>query len=93
MGVENLPPKVGQGMRKPLQGEEHSTGQASEEVGRGGKRPAQDGLLEAVAQWRRVSREPPGLREHQSPDCHTWRKRTQDQADSEQMDVGDKAPE
>ena len=56
MGVENLPPKVGQGMRKPLQGEEHSTGQASEEVGRGGKRPAQDGLLEAVAQWRRVSR-------------------------------------
>ena len=37
MGVENLPPKVGQGMRKPLQEEEHSTGQASEEVGEVGR--------------------------------------------------------
>ena len=33
MGVENLPPKWAQGMRKPLQEEEHSAGQASEELG------------------------------------------------------------
>ena len=50
------PPTWAQGMRKPLQEEEHSIGPASEDVGEVGKRPAQDGLLEAVAQWRRVSR-------------------------------------
>ena len=33
MGVENLPPKWVQGMRKPLQEKEHSAGQASEELG------------------------------------------------------------
>ena len=30
-----------------------------------------------------------GRERHQSPECQTWRKRTQDQADSEQMDVAD----
>ena len=33
-----------------------------------------------------------GRGRQQSPDCQTRRKRTQDQADSEQMDVADKAP-
>ena len=51
MGVENLPPKWAQGMRKPLQEEEHSAGQVSEELG-GVMRPAQDEQLEAVARWR-----------------------------------------
>ena len=55
MGVENLPPKWVQGMRKPLQEEEHSAGQASEELGEVGW-PGQDELLEAVVRWRRVSR-------------------------------------
>ena len=50
------PQEWAKGMRKPLQEEEHSIGPASEDVGEVGKRPAQDGLLEAVAQWRRVSR-------------------------------------
>ena len=35
----------------------------------------------------------PGLRVQQPPGCKTWRKRTQDHADSEQMDVGVMAPE
>ena len=34
-----------------------------------------------------------GRGRHQSPDCQTWRKRTQDQADSEQMNVADETPE
>ena len=33
-----------------------------------------------------------GRGRHQNRDCQTWRKRTQDQADSEQMDVADQAP-
>ena len=35
--MENLPPKVGQGMSKPLQEEEHSIGPASEDVGEVGR--------------------------------------------------------
>ena len=37
MGVENLPPGVGQGHEEAPQEEEHSTGQASEEVGEVGR--------------------------------------------------------
>lgn len=46
------PKEVGPGHEEALQEEEHSAGQASEELGEVEVWPAQDEQLEAVARWR-----------------------------------------
>ena len=87
------PPKGAEGKRKPLQEDEHSAGQAREEVGEVGRGQRRMGCYRKWCSGEGLADETVDLREHQRPDCQTWRKRTQDHADSEQMDVGIKAPE